>query len=66
MKYTCIKHQGSEYYDCYKGFISYTEGNLHDYKIISIPKRYNFDIIQNIYDFSHLKMKLGNKIKIKF
>ena len=67
MNYTCIKHHNSEFYDCYKGYIAYNEGNLKDYKLISIPSRvYEFDIIQNIFAFHHLKLKLRcNKINIK-
>lgn len=66
MNYTCIKHHNSEYYDCYKGYVTYTEGNLKDYKLISIPRSlYEFDIIQNIFDIQNLKLNLrSNKVKI--
>lgn len=67
MNYTCMKHHDSEYYDCYKGYIAYNEGNLKDYKIISIPNHvFEFDIIQNVFYFYHIKLKLrSNKVKMK-
>jgi hypothetical protein len=66
MNYTCIKHHNADHYECYKGYVAYTEGNVKDYKIITVPNtKFHFTIIQNFFDFYHIKFSLKcNKVKV--
>jgi len=62
--YTCVRKRYTNFYECMKGFHEFSEEQIVDYKIISVPhNELSFPLFKELMDYIHIKYSLPKEYR---
>jgi hypothetical protein len=62
--YTCIRKKDILFYECIQGFHDYSESDILDYKIISLPfNDLTFQFFKELFDYTRIQQSLSKEYR---